>query len=357
MTAPTLISNRFLGLRRHLYKRLFTALGDRGLSTVFGPRFAGLGVIFMWHRVIPADATTLYPGYAVTTTCLDGYLACVRDAGWDIVTLDELYESLKAGRTDRRLACFTFDDGYRDNFTLALPIFRAYRAPMCVYAATGLVDRETFYWWGALERLMLSRDSIMLDLPNDPLGARRLATKTPADKERALGLVDAWCHANPALVQPVIGPLLRAHGIDADEALDADLLTREELARMSRDPLVTIGSHGVSHRPMSRLSDGELEDELTGSRRLLEAITDAPVRHLAYPFGSREACGPREFEMAERTGYVTGVTTRRGNLFPEHRSHLTSLPRREATPDVANARHALYGVSTILRRDPLVVTD
>lgn len=311
----------------------------------------------MWHRVIEADATTLYPGYAVSTTCLEAYLTCVRRAGWTIVGMDELCESLRVGRTDRRLACFTFDDGYRDNRTLALPIFRAYNAPMCVYVATGLIDRQSFYWWGGLERLLLSQDSIRLALPNDTLGTRRLTTQTPAQKEKAMGAIDAWCHDNPSLVAPVIGELLREHGIDAGAALDADAMTPDELGRMSQDPLVTIGSHGITHLPMSRLSATELEWELTESRARLERLTGAPVRHLAYPFGSREACGPREFDMAAKAGYVTAVTTRRGNLFAEHRNHLLSLPRREVSPDISNARHALYGVSTILRRDPLVVTD
>jgi peptidoglycan/xylan/chitin deacetylase (PgdA/CDA1 family) len=49
--------------------------------------------------------------------------------------------------------------------------------------------------------------------------------------------------------------------------------------------------------------------------------------HFSYPFGDPSAAGPREFVMARDLGLKTAVTTRPGVLFPEHREHLTALPR------------------------------
>ena len=40
----------------------------------------------------------------------------------------------------QRFASFTTDDGYADNLTVALPLFRKYRAPLCVYIPTGQID-------------------------------------------------------------------------------------------------------------------------------------------------------------------------------------------------------------------------
>ncbi len=100
-----------------------------------------------------------------------------------------------------------------------------------------------------------------------------------------------------------------------------------------------------------------MANELGASRRRLQEAAGAEVRHLSYPFGGRNSCGPREFEAAARAGYLTGVTTRRGNIFPAHREHLFSLPRRESSAVPNDARYALYGVSSILRGDPVMVTD
>ena len=346
-----------MGLRRRLYAQLFDVLGPSGLSAFYASRFAGMGVIFMYHRIIPSGAVTLFPGYAVTTDALDACLTCVRGAGWEIVGMDDMHAALLNGRTGQRLACFTFDDGYADNYTLALPIFRKHAARMCLYAATGLVDRSMFYWWGALEHLILTRDEIELDLPNDPHGPRRVRTAALEEKLAAYRTLDGWCHANPTVVDPVLHRLLARYGVDSAALLERDALTPQQLRQMAQDPLVTIGSHAVSHRRLSLLTDVEVARELVDSRQRLEQLTDAPVRHLAYPFGSRDACGRREFDIAARSGYLTGVTTRRGNIFEWHGDHLFSLPRREASSSISDARNAIYGVSSILRREPIRVSE
>ena len=351
------IADKARGLRRRIYTGFFDLLGDRGLSTFYAPRFAGIGVIFMGHRVMPAGATTLEPCYAITTTALEACLSSITRAGWRLVSLDELHKALVDGAPTERLACFTFDDGYLDNYTLALPIFRKYNAPMCVYAATGMIDRSMFYWWGTLEHLVLTHDTITLTLPGDPGGTRRMATGTLAAKLAAYQSIDAWAHANPELVEDVLRPLFRDHGVDERVRLDRDVLTPAQLREMAADPLVTIGSHAMTHSRLSLMTEEAMRTELVASRQCLEEWSGTPVRHLAYPFGGRNSCGPREFEAAKDSGYLTAVTTRRGNIFPDHRDHLLSLPRRETSPVAADARLALYGLSTILRRDPLMVTD
>jgi peptidoglycan/xylan/chitin deacetylase (PgdA/CDA1 family) len=51
------------------------------------------------------------------------------------------------------------------------------------------------------------------------------------------------------------------------------------------------------------------------------------IRHFAYPFGSIDAAGPREFKIASELGYQTGVTTRIGVVKPGDAGQLMQLPR------------------------------
>ena len=48
---------------------------------------------------------------------------------------------------------------------------------------------------------------------------------------------------------------------------------------------VSIQSHGASHRPFSKLSLPEQEEELTRSKTALEANLEKPVEVFAYPYG------------------------------------------------------------------------
>jgi peptidoglycan/xylan/chitin deacetylase (PgdA/CDA1 family) len=56
--------------------------------------------------------------------------------------------------------------------------------------------------------------------------------------------------------------------------------------RTLREAGMRIGLHGMRHRPWRGLPDDELNDEILGARRALEAEIDGPVSAAACPFGS-----------------------------------------------------------------------
>ena len=88
----------------------------------------------------------------------------------------------------------------------------------------------------------------------------------------------------------------------------------EELATMSWDELrdladrgVEIGSHTVSHPHLTRLSDAELDRELTDSRARLEDELRRPCPLLAYPYGENDA---RVRAAARKAGYAAAFALR-----------------------------------------------
>lgn len=51
------------------------------------------------------------------------------------------------------------------------------------------------------------------------------------------------------------------------------------------DDLVDIGSHGISHQPLTLLSPAEVEDEITNSKKNLEEKTGRNVDFFSFPYG------------------------------------------------------------------------
>src|SRR5262249_12961207 len=79
-------------------------------------------VIFGWHSVGPTWFTPSPRRRALRG--LERQLRGLR-AGFTVVPLGEAVERLEAGgRLPRRAAAITFDDGYRDNLELAVPVLR-----------------------------------------------------------------------------------------------------------------------------------------------------------------------------------------------------------------------------------------
>ena len=103
---------------------------------------------------------------------------------------------------------------------------------------------------------------------------------------------------------------------------DSQLLTSEEIAKLSRDPLVTIGSHGMTHRKLARQSIQDAENEIALSRVLLEKTIGKAVDFFAYPKGS---FNPAVAVAVKNSGYRVAFGTLQRLVDKE--SDLYGVPR------------------------------
>lgn len=290
-----------------------------GLSRALGFRYRGCGIIFAFHSIVDDDA--FYPDHTLRCPVgkLEWILRRLRQQRLDFVTLDQAVERLCAPSA-RPFVTFTFDDGFADNLSKALPVMEKFAAPFTVYVPTGMVRRDIDAWWFGVAELVRLRDEI--ELPT--LGRLRCADR--ASKQRAYSAIESAIHDNFELL-PAIQEVLGAANIKTPVLVDREALTERQLRTLSQHPLVTIGGHSTSHPNFKRTPAKAVRSEMTENRKFLEELTGKPVVHNAYPFGHAGACGDREAAISRAVGFRTGVTTRAGMLFPEHRDYLHALPR------------------------------
>jgi len=303
------------------------ALYLSGAHHLLAPFSRGMGIIFMLHRVSPEkpDAFSPNAGLTVTPSYLDSVLRDVRAAGLDIVSLDEARERLISGKKGRRFACFTLDDGYRDNLEHAFPVFSKHGAPFTIYVPSDFPDGKGELWWVALEEIIKRKAKLEI-------------TGWGISESIAAGTVDEKHHAFDSLYEMLrecgedeqrerIGELAARHDVDMEKICRELIMTWDEIRQLASEPLATIGAHTVAHYAVARLPEDRARNELKhGADRLAEELGRRPD-HLSFPYGDAESAGPRDFRLAEELGFKTAVTTRKGLLFEEHASHLTALPR------------------------------
>jgi peptidoglycan/xylan/chitin deacetylase (PgdA/CDA1 family) len=287
-----------------------------GLHRLIGKSFAGVGTIFTAHRVVESPERAIDPSQVVTADFLSRCLAHVRQQGCEVIAIDEVSQWLAEKKTGRRFACFTFDDGYRDNLTLALPVFERHGAPMCIFVATGFPDRTLFPWWQALERLVLTHDRVEVRVG---LRTERHQARTMAEKRTAYRVLGRLAAGQPEILRS----LFASHGIEPDRLLEGTL-SWTELAMLATHPLVTIGAHGVTHQALSEMDGQTARDEMEGSKKRLETMLETPVHHFAFPFG---ACGEREYALAREIGFRTASTSFARNALGHSSIERWSLPR------------------------------
>lgn len=281
----------------------------------------------MFHRVVAARDRLRVPsvaGLEVTPDWLEKSIEFIRSKGSDVVSLDSMCAMLRGEAAPRRFAVFTFDDGYEDNYSLAYPVFRKQQAPFTVYVSTSFPERRFVPWWFLLEDLILSKTKLDVTVNGHVFSFDCSAESgREAAFYRLRSEILDGCRFD---YRETLRQIFEPHAITISKYSGLGM-SWEQVQELSRDPLVTIGSHGVEHVPLAKLPALELAEELLQSRLTLEQKIGKRVSHFCFPFGGRGEAGPREFEAVKDAGYTTAVTTRAANIFPEHCSHLYSLPR------------------------------
>lgn len=269
-----------------------------------------MGVVLVYHRVTVLDADPW--GLAVAPTRFAEQLEMLSHS----FAPAELRALARAGpvRGARVPVAVTFDDGYCDNLTAALPALERAGWPATFFVAGGGEQKE--FWWDELDRLLLEpAPSRPLALPAsarlgpaavtvagpplDPEEARSWRAARGATGPRQGAYVHAWSRLSdldPAVRDEAVSALRDAFGAAAGARTEHRRLTDSELAGMAEQPGVEIGAHTISHPRLARLSPERQRSEIVASRRRLETIGGRPVTAFAYPYG--------------RPGDFDGVTSR-----------------------------------------------
>lgn len=334
---------------------LLEALHFSGAARFAQPRYGGCGAILMLHRVVEKMPGGFSPnsGLMVTANFLDRLLAVLKTAGFEFVSLDDFQQRLVAENAppdQNRFLTITLDDGYRDNLENAVPIFRKHQIPYTIYIAPGLVDGRASLWWENLEQMLSGRDLINIDHPS---GRREIDLKTKAQKYQAFAQLHDFFAAELEEEEQrrVMTGLCWLYGVDAEAHRARSIMNWDEIANLCSDPLCTIGAHTIHHYSIARLDEESARFELEESARLIELETGKRPTHFAFPYGHKGAAGPRDFELAARTGFETAVTTRHGVCHAEHGKHLHALPRISVNGNFQRLRHVktlLSGLPTLL---------
>lgn len=284
-------------------------------------QYAPGATIFMLHRVAGLDpeGISVNEHLKISPRKLEEVLTTLSNRGYTYISIDELHRRLEVGESVHRCVVFTLDDGYKDNYTAALPIFKRHNVPFTVYVSTSFPDRTALLWWDALaEHLKVQTELTPAEREHAFLRLRAHILQLPQD-ELAAGLE----HMFPN------------NDIDWYAPVKSLALNWDEVRVLAEEPLVTIGSHTVYHYALNQLSDTALRREVLGGIERLTAHIELPVTHFAYPFGDAATTDERVMQVvASMSNIKTAVTTRFGKVTAAHKEALSQLPRIMLTESI-----------------------
>lgn len=240
----------------------------------------------------------------------------------DFVSLDDIALGERKSLSGRQKVAITFDDGYRDNVLIALPLLEKYGAPVTLFVATKYLTNSMLPWWDFMDWTI--ENGFLCDLEAGTASKAKLNAKQAASQRQHF----------------------RARFRDGDQATRDDLvltlsklcectemndfMSSEELAEFIKNPLTTIGAHTHSHINSALLTKDEFAIELESNIEKLSEFDDSRIKYFAFPYGDDAQIMSDCQSILEVAGLSAAFTTT--PMCVEQRHGRFSLPRMIVSP-------------------------
>jgi len=211
--------------------------------------------VLLYHRVLPGHKNN-----RLNTVVSEAAFEKQLDRLSRKYRIVSLKDAVSGSGADKLSVALTFDDGYWDNYEIVFPILKK----------KGL--------------------SAVFFLPIDHIDG-----KAKFDDSRLFDKRSGRLH----------------------DLIDDRFMTWDQARAMS-DAGMEIGSHGVSHRSLSRMPAGEARREIADSKRIIEQNTKKPCDHFSFPFGARTDYNNELIKCVKDAGFRSCVLNVHGyNHFDE----------------------------------------
>ncbi len=210
-------------------------------------------------------------------------------------------------RLEEERVALTFDDGYRDQLELAVPMLDRLGLPATFFLVPGLLEGTVQAWWEQLAWIFTraTRESVVWE-------GQTVGLRSPAERRASLGAVLENLkrrdrRGRDATLEELLDRCAPEGKLE-EQAAFLDWDGARQLARRG----FTVASHSLVHNILAEEPGPEQEQDLLVSRRQLEQELDLPVELLAYPNGKRPDYSQATIAAAARAGYAHALTTIEG---------------------------------------------
>lgn len=287
--------------------------------------------ILIYHRVLPH----VDPVFAdeLDAASFDWHVELLARC-FNILPLEEAVERLQTGSLPARAVCITFDDGYRDNHDVALPILKKWGACATFFVATGYLDGG-YMWNDAIRHVARATPGAELDLQRVGL-ARYDISSVAARRGAARDLIGRLKYLDPSQRTDAVASVVELSGT----SVPTDLMMSAAHVRALQSSGMSIGAHTATHPILARVDGATARREIEGGREALEGMVGRRVSLFAYPNGVPNTDYTRaHVDLVRTLGFKAAVSTAWG--VARRAAPIFELPRFtpwDRTPDRFVAR-------------------
>ena len=263
-------------------------------------------IVLNYHRIGNPNETQYDPlVFSATANEFEWQLGYLK-RHFDIATLDDVVAMATGNKPLRAAVLITFDDGYRDNYTLAFPRLRAAGVPATFFLPTAFIGSDRLPWWDLIAYILkhARRNPIRLSYPFPvQLDTEKQGLKTAI-------AVALRAYKNPAMKDHdrFIAELLKSSdSVLPSPSAETCFMNWQEAREMQAGGMA-FGSHTHNHEILTKLPVESQREELEVSRQILERELNRSIATLAYPVGGAQSFSVETQMAAMRSGYVAAFS-------------------------------------------------
>jgi len=223
---------------------------------------------------------------------------------YNVVSVAEIFESKTTKKRDqkRKNIAITFDDGYRNNFETAYPILNSLNLPATIFVTGQSIQKpESPLWYDLLDILSSLLQWEVLRKELKETGIEEIDPSAFSNYHQFKNFIKA---GPPSTKHKILAVLNRNKKIkDTFENCNQEywkLMSPADLISISKNSLIEIGSHGLTHSNLDVQNEVDLHKEITESKKLLEECINKNVDSIAFPDG---AYNQNVKDQCKRVGY------------------------------------------------------
>jgi peptidoglycan/xylan/chitin deacetylase (PgdA/CDA1 family) len=279
-----------------------------GVTRVAG-RLNGKGVaIAMYHSVMDEPQRQAYTlGGIIHSSAVFRRQMEIIAGDYDPVTLNDVLLFVRGEKElPAHAVAVTFDDGYADNYEVALPILERVGVPATFYVTVDCIETARLPWPSRLRYAFFTTNALSWNETDKTIWTLR----NMDERDRAfLRACDVCAQLAGARLEQFVAKAEDELHAGPPESMERLMMSWDQVRALVQEGYI-VGSHTMTHPNMAYIGDDEARTELADSKCRLEEALKTPVLHFSYPCPALSPhWSERTVEISKEVGYETAVTT------------------------------------------------
>ena len=227
----------------------------------------------------------------------------------------------------------SFDDGYKNSYTVAYPLLKAVGIPAIVYLPTEMIGKKSVAWYDVIPYCIALTNKAFIQI-----GKKQFHTRTIKEKNSAIFKLREIINSiiDEHQRKRFFDEIAQETGVSTKIVVDENVcfVNWDECREMQKSG-VEFGAHTLHHPILTNISEEILERELEEGKNMIRRYLGG-CKHFSYPFGLYNLNVVRYVSKH----YETAVTTKHG--FNTKMTDLCVLRRIPVMNTHTNWMFALY---------------